>query len=470
MLGLGVAFELQRRGLSVAILEARRVGDGVTGNTTAKLSALHGLRYHSIASTHGTDAARIYAEANRWGIERVRRIVSELEIECDLRRRTNYTYTEDAARLDDLRAEADAARAAGLDAFVSGDLDLPFPVAGAVGVHDQAEFQPVRYLLGLAEALDAERPTVFESTRVVGLARDGVVTEAGARVSAERVVLATQIPFADRGLFFARAHVQRSYATTARVGGERLPRGMYLQAERPGISLRTARFGGRELLIVGGESHELGHGDPARRLDALEGFARERFDVDGFEHRWSAHDFMPDDGLPYVGRLWPPSARVLIATGMGKWGLAMSVAAARMLADDVVGNENKWASMFDPWRIPPLRSAPTLLMHNADSGLRFFADRLRRGGDVAEVRPGEGRVVGDGLGQTAVHRDDSGRLHAVAARCTHLGCIVGFNSAERTWDCPCHGSRFGVDGEVISGPATRALQRKDLSHDDQEEA
>ncbi len=468
ILGLSTAFELQRRGLRVAVIEGRRLGDGVTGNTTAKLSSLHGLHYASLASRRGAEAARVYAEANEWGIDRVGRIASELEIDCDLREAANFTYTEDPDRLTDLRSEVEAARAAGLETFLTTELELPFAVAGAIRLDGQAEFQPLRYLLGLASALDAEAPTVFERTRAIGVDRGGIPTEGGPTVSAERIVLATQIPYADRGLYFARTHVQRSYAVSVRVG-EDPPTGMYLQAESPGISIRTARWGGERLLIVGGQSHELGHGDPVARFDALERYARERFDVVGFEHRWSAHDFMSEDGLPYVGRLWPPSDAVLTATGMSKWGLAMSVAAARVLADEILGDDNEWASTFDPRRIPPLRSAPTMLKHNADSGLRLFTDRLRRGGRAADLRPGEGRVIGDGLGQVAVHRDDAGRLHAVAARCTHLGCIVGFNAAERTWDCPCHGSRFGIDGEVISGPATRALEGRE-SPDDGEEA
>jgi Rieske Fe-S protein len=233
---------------------------------------------------------------------------------------------------------------------------------------------------------------------------------------------------------------------------------MYLQAEKPGRTLRSLRWRNDELLLVGGESHELGHGDPAEKLEAVQRYARERFEVEGFEHVWSAHDFMPEDGLPYVGRLWPFSDRIWVATGMGKWGLAMGTAAARIIADALTNEENDWASTFDPLRLPPLRSAPGLVRHNADSGLHFFADRASRGRPAAELAPGEGAVVRSGLAQHAVHRDAEGALHAVSARCTHLGCIVRWNGPERTWDCPCHGSRFSARGEVVSGPATRALE------------
>jgi glycine/D-amino acid oxidase-like deaminating enzyme/nitrite reductase/ring-hydroxylating ferredoxin subunit len=460
IIGLTAALELIRDGAEVAVLEGRRVACGVSGNTTAKLTSLHGLRYRSLRSSHGDDAARTYAEANEWGIGQVERLATELGIDCDLRRKPNFTYTEDPARRDEIEAEVDAANAAGLAAAFVEETELPFEVAAAVRLERQAEFHPVKYLLGVAAALEDAGAPIFERTRAVGLSGGRVRTEAGPEVLAERVIVATQLPFLDRGLFFARARPMRSYAISARVRAEP-PEGMYLQAEKPGRSLRSAPWGDGEVLIVGGESHELGSANPRERFDAVERYARQRFDVAGIEHRWSAHDYMPDDGLPYVGRAWPASDRVLTATGMSKWGLAMGTAAARMLADQALGREHEWAGRFDPWRLPPPSSAPELLKHNVSAGVRFFADRARRGGGVADLAPGDGRVIGDGLAQRAVHRDDDGRLHAVSARCTHLGCIVRWNSAERTWDCPCHGSRFEPGGAVANGPAVHPLRPHD---------
>ena len=460
IVGLSSALELRRAGADVVVVEGRRVALGVSGNTTAKLSSLHGLAYDAIASTHGEEAARIYGAANEWGIDRIAELADELRIECDLRRAPNFTYTEDPARRAELEAECEAAIAAGLPASYVEETELPFEVAGAVRFERQAEFHPVKYLLGIAAALEREGGKLFEHSRAVGVSDDRVRTEGGAQVSAERVIVATQLPFLDRGLFFARAKAMRSYATSVRLRGAPPP-GMYLQAETPGRSLRAARWGDEDLLIVGGDSHAFGRGNPAERFEALERYARGRFDVAGFEHRWSAHDYVPEDGLPYIGRLWPLSDRILTATGMRKWGLAMGAAAGRMLADAALGRENEWARPFDPRRLPPPGSVPELLKHNAEAGVHFFADRARRGGGVDDLAPGEGRVIGDGLAQKAVHRDDDGRLHAVSARCTHLGCIVRWNSAERTWDCPCHGSRFEPRGAVANGPAVHPLQPKD---------
>jgi glycine/D-amino acid oxidase-like deaminating enzyme/nitrite reductase/ring-hydroxylating ferredoxin subunit len=457
MIGLSTALELQGTGADVAVLEARTVGSGVSGNTTAKLSSLHGLAYASMISRHGVQAARRYAEMNEWGLARVRAVSAELDIDCDLRSRANYTYTEEVGRVEQIEEEAAAAEAAGLAVSAGASTDLPFEVAGAVRRPDQAEFHPVKYLRGLAGALAARGARIHERTRAVGVSGDRVETEAGGSVRADRIVIATHLPFLDRGLLFARASVQRSYAISVRVDG-RLPDGMYLQAESPGRSMRALPREGGELLIVGGESHALGHGDPAERFAALESYARDRFDVVGVEHRWSAHDYMPDDGLPYIGALVPGSDRILTATGMRKWGLAQGAAAARILADRVAGRANAWAAVFDPWRLPELSSAKQLVAHNADSGFHFLADRLSPARAVFDLKPGEGRVVRSGLGQKAVHRDRDGVLRAVSARCTHLGCIVRWNPAELTWDCPCHGSRFEASGKVANGPATAPLR------------
>jgi glycine/D-amino acid oxidase-like deaminating enzyme/nitrite reductase/ring-hydroxylating ferredoxin subunit len=456
--GLSTAYELRQDGADVVVLEGRTVASGVSGNTTAKLSALHGL-----VSSHGLETARAYAGMNQWGVERVRDLAAELGIDCDLDVRPNFTYTEDPERHGDLVAEVDAASAAGLEVSLAESTEVPGAVA-AVRCEDQAQFHPVKYLRGLANALAEGGAAVHEHTRALGVGDGAVTTDAGHRVRAGRVVVATQIPFLDRGLFFARASVERSYAITVAVEGP-LPDGMYLQAESPGRTLRTIPWRDETLLMVGGESHSLGHGDPVPCFEALERYARDRFEVTRIEHRWDAHDFMPDDGLPYIGRLTPFSDDVLVITGGKKWGLAMGVGAGRALAHRIAGRESEWASAFDPWRRPKPSSVKTWAELGADTALHLVADRLKRTGSAADLAPGEGRVVGSGLGQEAVHRDDDGQLHAVSARCTHLGCIVEWNAAERTWDCPCHGSRFGAKGEVLTGPATHPLEKREAPAD-----
>ncbi|HET8592419.1 MAG TPA: FAD-dependent oxidoreductase, partial [Solirubrobacterales bacterium] len=461
IVGVTTALDLARAGFAVALLEARRVGSGATGYTTAKLSSLHGLTYRSLESSLGADTARIYATANEAGLARVASTVAELGIDCDFRRKPNFTYSETDSGRRSIAEEADAARRAGLAAtMVDRVPELPYPVSGAVRVGDQAEFHPLSYLHGLAAAAADAGARIHEGTRVVSVDQDDpcrVITEGGATIRARHAILATHMPILDRGLFFARTHPERSYVLLARLRSP-VPEGMYLSDERPAHSLRAVPTPGGERLMVGGESHKAGQGDQAERYRALEAWARDRFEVEAIEHRWATQDNMPADGLPFVGRLWPFSERLLTATGMRKWGLAMGTSAATILADAVRGTENPWAGTFSPIRLHPLAGGPDFVKENVNAGLRFLADRVTRRSS-RELSPDEGAVVGSGLAQRAVYRDEAGELHSLSARCTHLGCIVAFNAAERTWDCPCHGSRFDLDGSVIEGPAVRGLRR-----------
>jgi glycine/D-amino acid oxidase-like deaminating enzyme/nitrite reductase/ring-hydroxylating ferredoxin subunit len=459
IVGLTNATLLAREGADVVLLEAGRLGQGTTGRTTAKLSSLHGLTYDSLERQHGAEAARVYAEANEAGLAIVAGLVEELAIECDFRRQDNFTYIESAEMRAEVDAEAAAARRAGLGAEVVEACDLPYPIAAAVTVPDQAELQPVSFLDGLADALDETGPRVFERSRVVEVAGGAVTTERGHRVGADRVVLATHLPILDRGGHFALVEPERSYALGIRVNGAP-PQGMYLSADGPTRSIRSHPYEGEELLVVGGQGHRVGSGDAAESFLALERFARERFDVREIVHRWSAHDYRSIDELPLVGPLWPAGGGTLIATGMRKWGLAMGSASGRILADAVLGRENPWAATFDPRRLPSPSSLPRFAKHNLESGVHFLGDRLRRDGQAGDLAPGEGAIVDAGLGKTALYRDGAGALHAMSARCTHLGCLVRWNRAERAWDCPCHGSRFAATGEVVEGPAIRPLEPK----------
>ena len=462
--GVTTALLLKREGLKVALVEAARVAHGASGYSTAKVTSQHSLTYSKLHSRFGDDGARAYGAANQAGLALIVRLSEELGIDCDLRRKPAFAYTESDDERDTVRQEAEDALACGLPASYTEALDLPWPVAGAVRFDDQAEFHPVKYLVPLAREVDGDGSAVFEGVRAVGV-KDGeqprVTMENGRTITARHVVVATHAPFLDRGGFFARMHAERSYVLGVKVRGS-VPQGMYISTQ--GHSLRAQPVAEGELLLVGGESHKLGHAHEGERYRALETYARERFDVASIDWRWATHDHIPHDQVPYVGRLAPFSKKILVATGFRKWGYANAGAAALMLTDRISGRPNLWAATFDSTRLGPPQAAYPFVKENANVGRRFVVDRLKRA-DPGSIAPGEGAIVRDGLRQLAVHRDDEGRLHAVSARCTHLGCIVDWNGAERSWDCPCHGSRFAADGSVLAGPAVAPLERRSVADD-----
>jgi glycine/D-amino acid oxidase-like deaminating enzyme/nitrite reductase/ring-hydroxylating ferredoxin subunit len=461
--GLCVAERLKREGATVAVLERRRVAGAVTANTTAKVTALHGLTYAGLLSAHGEARARAYAEANQAAVTEVERLVADLSIDCQLARRDAFTYTEDPARAPDIEAEVAAAVRLGLPADFTIETDLPYPVQGAVRLRDQAMFHPRRFCLALAAAIDGDGSFVFEDTAALDVETGSpcvVRTEAGA-VRAGQVVVATHLPFLDRGGHFAKTHPSRSYALAARLDGP-APQGMYLSAGTPTRSVRSHAEGDQEWAILGGEGHKTGQEPDTRaRYEALERWARERFPVASVDYRWSAQDYTPVDGVPYIGRLAPGADRLFVVTGLKKWGMTHAVVAAMLIGDAVAGRDNPWAAAFDATRLNPKASASSFARENVNVAARFVGDRLSnvlRPGDPAALKPGEGAVVRIGGRTAAAYRDEDGELHAVSPTCTHLGCHVAFNPAERSWDCPCHGSRFALDGSVIHGPAVKKLE------------
>src|SRR5215208_4946555 len=438
--GLTAALLLKRDGARVVVLEARRIGSGVTGCTTAKVSALQQTVYREIRRRHGSDGAAVYADASIAGVELVAQLAADEEIECGLERRPAFTYAAEEGERSSIQSEHDAARDAGLAVDLVEETDLPYPTHGAVRLDRQIQLHPVRYVQGLARAVDGEGSAVFENSRALGVETGDTcrVRTAGGTVSAQQVVVATHYPLLDRSLFFARLEPTRSYCIAARVQGAP-PRGMSISA---GGTTRSVRSHG-ELLIVGGEGHATGARKATpERYERLEEFARAHWDITDITHRWSAQDPVSWDHLPVIGRYHPRSSRLFVASGFHKWGLGSATFGARIIGDLIAGRENPWAQRFDPNRIG-MRGLPKLAEMNARVAADFLGDRVIPAprSTASMLRPGEGRVLRDGLGKTGVFRADDGTLHAVSLRCTHLGCLVRFNAAERSWDCPCHGSR-----------------------------
>lgn len=469
IVGITTALLLAEAGARVVLLEAGRLAGGTSGFTTAKVSSQHGLIYDTLRSKHGAETARRYGEANEAALAWIAARVARDGIDCDFRRQPSYAYVTSPRDRRSVEQEAEAAIAAGLPASLTEETPLPYPVEAAVRFEHQAEFHPRKYLFALAERLDAiDGAHVFERSHAVEVgALNGrqIVKGPGGRAIAERVIVATHYPFLDRSLAFARLHPTRSYAIACRIAGAP-PEGMHISGDSPTRSIRAIPLeSGEELLMVGGEGHKTGtESDTELRYERLEAFAREHWEVQSVEHRWSAQDPTTLDQLPYVGRLTPRSDSILMATGFAKWGMTGGTAAALLLTDLVLGRQAMWADLFDPNRLTLRHSAPRLVKENAQVAARFVGDRLRRSDKrpIENLRPGEGAIVEHDGVQVAAARDEDGTLHAVSARCTHLGCLVNWNNAERSWDCPCHGSRFGIDGTVLEGPAVHRLERKPL--------
>lgn len=461
--GLTTALLLQEEGLRVTVVEADRVASGVTGSATAKVTALHELVYADLRRLYDEETARLYASLNQRAIDLVATLAGKHSIDCSLERAPAYTYTLDADRVEKIRDEVDAATAAGLAASFETEIDLPFAVRAAIRVEDQIIFDPRAYCAGLARAFVAAGGSLYEHTRATEVEPGSpcqVITRGGT-IESSWVVFATQIPFTHRGIFFTRAYPMRSYLLAVRLTtGAARPRGMYISCDPRGHTLRPA---GDDLFLVGGEGHKTGQDeDTEDNYRRLATWAKAHFPVTEVTHRWSGQDWVSVDRLPFVGAATPGQERLLVATGFSKWGLSLGSAAAEVLRDAVLDRPTPERELLSPSRLNVPQAAKDFVRENADVVKHFVADKLAaaKAEPIDSLRPGEGRIADWQGDAVAAYRDENGQLYALAPACTHLGCTVAWNNAEKSWDCPCHGSRFDVEGRVIQGPAVEDLERK----------
>ena len=457
IVGVVAARLLADAGRSVALLEAGRVGHGVTGRSTAKVTAQHSLFLQRIEKDHGAQAARAYAEANRAGVSLIAELVERHGLACDFEAADSYVYatTDDGAKR--LEAERDAAQRAGLAMEMAAEAELPFPIVAALRLAGQAQFQPAAFVGALAASLPRERCAVYEHSAVIDWDEHGVRTAQGS-VRAAATIMATHLPLGQVGQFHAHTHPHMHAVMAAKVPAERAPAGMFISADEPKRSLRRHRnAAGDTVLILTGPRFVHGDANAERAAFAeLEEFAATHFGWTGEGWRWSNEDYTPRDGLPYVGWEGAAGKSLLVATGFDAWGLSNGAVAARILADLVDGRDNAWAKCFDASR-HSAKGLGTALSQAGSVAAGLVRGHAASHNDAALPGPGEAALV-EVEGKTAgVFRDDEGRLHAVSAVCTHMGCLVGWNPVDRTWDCPCHGSRFAADGEVRHGPAVEPL-------------
>jgi glycine/D-amino acid oxidase-like deaminating enzyme/nitrite reductase/ring-hydroxylating ferredoxin subunit len=457
--GVTTALMLAEGGKRVALLEARRLGAGVTGRTTAHLTEIVDTRYHELETKWGRDAAGLVRASSRAAIEKIAELASS--IDCGFERVNGYLFTNQESQLEELGAELEAARRAGA-AVERSDLPLPLEVRGALSFANQAQFRPLGYLQGLAERLARTNALVCEGVRVLSYeAKDQVKleTDSSHQVTADALVLATHAPFASFKLELELAQY-RSYAVAGRVATP--PRGLFWDMADPYHYIRAASIDGATFLIVGGGDHRTGTvppggpGAPYAELSELAATLGAEAEV-----RWSAQVAESADGLPFIGK--PDSDQgVYVAQGFAGNGMTFGTLSALLISDELLGRNNRFAELYRADRLKPKAAAAAIVTENTKTAGHLVAGHLRPVSHepVADLPRGEGRILKHEGQKLAVYRDPNGVVHALSATCTHQGCQVAFNAVERSWDCPCHGSRFDIDGAVLDGPAMKPLEKR----------
>lgn len=461
IVGITTAYLLKNKGLKVAVLEASRIAEGATGFTTAKVTCQHNLIYDKLINSMGFDAAKQYAAANASSIEFIEELSKKLNINCDFERTEAYTYTKEDKYIRDIEKETEAALRLGINAKCVNELPIELEIKSAVVFENQAQFHSRKYILPIAEKVNGEGSFVFENTEIMDIERGNtlrLLSRGGNKVTAGKVVIASHYPFYDgMGLYPARLKPERSYVVAVEIDKE-FPKATFISAENPTRSLRVQKDGERELVLVAGEGHKTAHGkDFNVHYSNLEKFAKNIFKVKDVAYRWSVQDYMTLDDVPYIGKLKENEEDIYVATGFEKWGMTNGTAAARIIADEILDIENPWKEVFNPSRKLNALAYGKLISLNLSVAVSYIGGKLSAGEDKIDVKKGEGKIVEIDGDKYGAYRDEEGKLHIVNTTCTHVGCELKWNNAEKSWDCPCHGSRFAYDGEILEGPATHRL-------------
>ena len=461
--GIATGLQLQKAGKKCLIAEAQWLCFGTTGGTTAHLNTFFDTDYERIKKDFGEDAIQLVASATGKALELYKSNVEEYNIDCGYQQKDGYLYSQNEKQTEQLDKIFEASKLAGADVSYTDRIPVPVAFEKAIVYHEQAQIHPSRYVYALAKAFEEAGGVILQNCSIESVVEsEGMVTVQTSLggVQASYVIYATHIPPGVNLLHF-RCAPYRSYAMAVKLKAGNYPDGLSYDMYNPYHYYRTQEIDGEQYFIVGGEDHKTGHEENTEAcFNKLEAHIRKYFEANEIAFKWSSQYFEPSDGLAYIGLLPGSSGNILVATGYGGNGMTYSHIAATLLTDLITKKENAYAALFNPNRVKPIAGFANFVKENADVVAQFVGKRIstEKLEELADVAPGEGRIVkyeGEKLG---IYKDEAGQLHAVNPVCTHVKCIVQWNSAEKSWDCPCHGARYSVDGKVMTGPARKDLE------------
>lgn len=461
--GISTAYMLLNKGLNICLIDKGEICSGVTENTTAKITSQHGLIYKYLQETFGKEYARKYLQSNEEAIKGIKKIIDTENISCDFEKTTNCIYTCKDEYIDTITEEVETVKELGVNAKLIKKVELPFDIKNGIEFPNQAKFHPLKYLYAIVEILKKNDIQIFTNSRVVEIKHDSdgykIETENGSTVLAKYVVMATHYPIKNfPGMHFLKMYQDRSYAIMIKPN-QKFPKNMYISAETPIASFRPIND---EFLIIGGSDHKTG--DNTKDLDtcyeSLEKYAKEIYPNAEIKNIWATQDCVSLDKVPYIGNFSKLMPNIYIATGYKKWGMTTSYVAAKIISDKILGKENQYEEIYKATRFAPLKNYKefgnmlkqtiySLAINKIKIPETFFENIEKDSGGVVEY---EGKKIG-------VYKNENGETFVIEPYCTHLGCELSWNNLEKTWDCPCHGSRYTYEGKVITEPTVKDLNK-----------
>ncbi len=463
--GITCAYNLQRSGLNCIVLEAANIAFGTTGGTTAHLNNFFDTTYYQVEKDFGNDNAKLFSRCGEEAIAFIKNAVNAHDIDCDFAEQTGYVFATEESQLKELEQLSDSCNAMGLAMEYINDSPFAIPYLKIVSIPSQAQIHPVKYIRALAEEFIHAGGVIQENCRVQDIKGKEMLTleTQKGNYEAKHVIYATHIPPGVNILHFECAPY-RSYAIAVQLNDQKYPEALGYDMEEPYHYFRSHTIDGKKYLIVGGEDHKTGHTENTQHcFRNLESYVRKFYDVASVDYTWSSQYYVPADGLPYIGHLPGNPDNVYCATGYNGNGMILGTMAGIILSDLIVKGDNKYKQLFNPGRVKPIAAFANVLKESADVigdfiGDKFSVDKIK---SFSELAPGEAKVVKHDGQTIAAYKDEKHELHLVNAACTHIKCNVAWNNAEKSWDCPCHGSRFDFNGNVLTAPARKNLGKID---------
>ena len=462
--GLTTALLLQKEGRKCIVADAHSPGYGTTGGTTAHINTFADTTFGEVENDFGQEEARQFAGAIAESVALIHKMVETYRIDCDFEWKQAYVYAETDGEIKQLDDLYESALRAGVAVEPAPDAPAPLPFQKAVVFEKQAQFHPLKYILGLQKAFIDLGGVLVENTLIdqIDSGDDYHTARSGGReIKAKSVVYATHIPPGGVNVLHFRNAPYRSYVIAATLKEDAYPNALIYDMQDPYHYFRTHTIDGQKHLIAGGHDHKTGHGDPVQAFTDLIDYTRKCYPVDEIATQWSAQYYVPADGLPYIGQLPGDSAGIYAATGFNGNGMILGTVSAIVLSELISEGTSPYEKLFDPGRIKPVAGFTEFVKENADVVGRFVGDRfgVEEIESLGEIAADTGKIVEYEGQKVGIYKKENGEVTIIDPVCTHAGCIVQWNDSEKSWDCPCHGARFNCQGEVLTGPARKPLER-----------
>ena len=465
--GLTCAYYLTKLGFNVTVLEKSDIASKATGHTTGKITSQHGLFYDYLTNSYGQKFAKDYLDVNEEAIQNIKNIIDEENINCDFKYQNSYVYTTKKSELSLIKNEYNALSNLGYNCELVTKTGLPFNIVGALCFKNQAEFHPVKYLAGLCKCIIARNGKIYTNSTAVDIKMensDYITYVNGHEIKSKYVIIATHYPFINfPGFYFTKMYQSTSYLIAVDTK-KTLFKGMHISAGIPTLSFRTALYNNKEILLIGGMDHKTGH--PSSYKDTygkLEDIAKKYYPDSNILFRWNTRDCISLDKLPYIGSFSSSMPNMFVGTGFKKCGMTLSNVAVNIIVDKICGNYNKYEYLFKSTRLKPIKNHDEFKNILVQSTNSLLLDKLKRPNmSFDEIENNSGSIIEVNGEKVGIYKDDNGKIYAVKPICTHLGCLLSWNDIDKTWDCPCHGSRFNFDGTNLYDPAFKNLDTYDL--------